>query len=346
MADAGRNLVLGLGMGVVVRRDEEEAERGRRDRDARRELEFGTGRCGARSSPEPAVRLTLLPGLGLPWPPPSSETNRHHLEASSTRGFDVNRAPSLSVAGAGAAAAQEDEEQDEAGAAAAAAAASSSPNNDSAGSFPTDFSAQGQVAPGGGDRACSRASDDDDGGSARKKLRLSKEQSAFLEESFKEHATLNPKQKLALAKQLNLRPRQVEVWFQNRRARTKLKQTEVDCEYLKRCCETLTEENRRLQKELAELRALKTVHPFYMHLPATTLSMCPSCERVASNSAAPAGAAPAAPASSPSPAATGIAASSAPEQQRPSSFAALFSSPLNRPLAAQAQPQPQAPATS
>jgi len=113
-------------------------------------------------------------------------------------------------------------------------------------------------------------------------------------------------------------------------------------EYLKRCCETLTEENRRLQKELAELRALKTVHPFYMHLPATTLlSMCPSCERVASPSA------PAAPAqaasSSPSPAGgAGIAA--APPEQRPSSFAALFSSPLSRPLAA--QPQPQAPASS
>ncbi|KHN41711.1 Homeobox-leucine zipper protein HAT14 [Glycine soja] len=129
-----------------------------------------------------------------------------------------------------------------------------------------------------------RASDDDENGSTRKKLRLSKEQSAFLEESFKEHTTLNPKQKLALAKQLNLRPRQVEVWFQNRRARTKLKQTEVDCEYLKRCCETLTEENRRLQKELQELRALKTSQPFYMQLPATTLTMCPSCERVATNS--------------------------------------------------------------
>lgn len=127
----------------------------------------------------------------------------------------------------------------------------------------------------------SRGSDDDENGSsARKKLRLSKEQSAFLEESFKEHHTLNPKQKLELAKQLNLRPRQVEVWFQNRRARTKLKQTEVDCEYLKRCCETLTEENRRLQKELQELRALKTSQPFFMHLPATTLTMCPSCERV------------------------------------------------------------------
>lgn len=127
----------------------------------------------------------------------------------------------------------------------------------------------------------SRASDDDENGLARKKLRLSKEQSAFLEESFKEHNTLNPKQKHGLAGQLNLRPRQVEVWFQNRRARTKLKQTEVDCEYLKKCCETLTEENRKLHKELQELRALKASTPFYMQSPATTLTMCPSCERVA-----------------------------------------------------------------
>ncbi|KAL6528109.1 hypothetical protein OROHE_015059 [Orobanche hederae] len=69
-------------------------------------------------------------------------------------------------------------------------------------------------------RSSSRASDDDENGiNTIKKLGLSKEQSTFLEESFKEQNTLNPKQKLALAKQLNLRPRQVEVWFQNRRAR-------------------------------------------------------------------------------------------------------------------------------
>lgn len=43
-----------------------------------------------------------------------------------------------------------------------------------------------------GERASSRASDDEENGSTRKKLRLSKEQSAFLEESFKEHSTLNP----------------------------------------------------------------------------------------------------------------------------------------------------------
>ncbi|CAL5369331.1 unnamed protein product [Camellia sinensis] len=130
--------------------------------------------------------------------------------------------------------------------------------------------------------------DDDDGGSAngRKKLRLNKDQSALLEESFKLHSTLNPKQKQELARRLNLRPRQVEVWFQNRRARTKLKQTEVDCELLKKCCENLTDENRRLQKELQELKALKLPQPFYMQLPAATLSMCPSCERIGSASAA------------------------------------------------------------
>ncbi|CAH9085500.1 unnamed protein product [Cuscuta epithymum] len=138
------------------------------------------------------------------------------------------------------------------------------------------------------DRVSSRASDDEENcGNARKKLRLSKEQSAFLEESFKEHNTLNPKQKHVLAKQLNLRPRQVEVWFQNRRARTKLKQTEVDCENWKKCFETVKVENTKLHKEVQELRALKTPNPFQMQFPATTLTMCPSCKRVASGSTAP-----------------------------------------------------------
>lgn len=45
--------------------------------------------------------------------------------------------------------------------------------------------------------SCSPGSDDDDGGgggddTSRKKLRLSKEQSMVLEETFKEHHTLNP----------------------------------------------------------------------------------------------------------------------------------------------------------
>ncbi|KAF3593490.1 hypothetical protein DY000_02024819 [Brassica cretica] len=136
------------------------------------------------------------------------------------------------------------------------------------------------------DRGYSRGTSDEeeDGGetSRNKKLRLSKDQSAFFEVTFKEHNTLNPKQKIAMAKELNLTARQVEVWFQNRRARTKLKQTEVDCEYLKRCVEKLTEENRRLQKEAVERRTLKLSPQIYGQMtPPTTLIMCPSCERVA-----------------------------------------------------------------
>jgi homeobox-leucine zipper protein len=62
----------------------------------------------------------------------------------------------------------------------------------------------------------------------------------------------------------------------------------VDCEFLKRCCETLTEENRRLQREVAELRALKLVAPHhYARMPPpTTLAMCPSCERLAAAASA------------------------------------------------------------
>ncbi|KAL5200984.1 hypothetical protein ABZP36_035338 [Zizania latifolia] len=335
MADAGRELVLGLGIGVgvEVRREVGAAETGRK---RYREVDAAVGGYG--SSPEPTVRLTLLPmapGLGLPWP--TSESG--HLEAS-PRGFDVNQAPSSG----GYAAEQEQED-------AVGTALSSSPNN-SVGSFPTDFSTHGgrggadaATGAGGADRSYSRASDEDDGGSARKKLRLSKEQSAFLEESFKEHSTLNPVG-ISQSPIIPSRRRRSNTTAGRRRrlALTKLKQTEVDCEHLKRCCEALTEENRRLQKELAELRALKTVHPFYMRLPATTLSMCPSCERVASNSApatatAAAAASPAVPTTAPS---SGNAAVAAPDH-RPSSFAALFSSPRNFPLAA--GPQAQLPST-
>jgi len=63
--------------------------------------------------------------------------------------------------------------------------------------------------------------------------------------------------------------------------RTKLKQTEVERELLKKCCETLTEENKMLEKELQELKSTKTsMGPFYMQLPVESLRICPSCERI------------------------------------------------------------------
>ncbi|XP_028776614.1 homeobox-leucine zipper protein ATHB-17-like [Neltuma alba] len=128
------------------------------------------------------------------------------------------------------------------------------------------------------------------GGPPRKKLRLTKEQSRLLEDSFRQNHTLNPKQKESLAKQLNLRARQVEVWFQNRRARSKLKQTEMECEYLKRWFGSLSEQNRRLHKEVEQLRAMKVGPPTVMSphgrhpLPASTLTMCPRCEKVTTTS--------------------------------------------------------------
>ncbi|XP_058113248.1 homeobox-leucine zipper protein HAT22-like [Magnolia sinica] len=122
---------------------------------------------------------------------------------------------------------------------------------------------------------------------ARKKLRLTKEQSSLLEETFKDHNTLTPMEKQELAEQLNLQPRQVEVWFQNRRARTKLKQTEVDCEFLKKCCESLSDENRRLKLELQEMKSMKLRSPpFIVQLPKTaaaTMTMCPMCQNVTTN---------------------------------------------------------------
>ncbi|KAM7275192.1 hypothetical protein ACFE04_017058 [Oxalis oulophora] len=147
-----------------------------------------------------------------------------------------------------------------------------------------------QIPSGGGeDESMEEEEESSNGGPTRKKLRLTKEQSRLLEESFRQNHTLNPKQKEALATQLKLKPRQVEVWFQNRRARSKLKQTEMECEYLKRWFGSLTEQNRRLQREVEELRSMKVGPPTVMSpngrdpLPASTLSMCPRCERVTSS---------------------------------------------------------------
>ncbi|KAL7584144.1 hypothetical protein Lser_V15G44645 [Lactuca serriola] len=128
--------------------------------------------------------------------------------------------------------------------------------------------------------------DESEGRGARKKLRLTNEQTLVLEESFKQHNTLNRKQKQALATSLVLQPRQVEVWFQNRRARTKLKQNEVDCTLLKKCCEAIKSDNKRLEKEIQELKAIRTtisIPPqFNIQFPAASHSMCLSCERIVS----------------------------------------------------------------
>lgn len=89
------------------------------------------------------------------------------------RGIDVNRAPDAG------------HEEEEPGA--------SSPDS----TLSTLSGKRGRSAAGAGGREQERVSDDDEdsgsgAGGSRKKLRLSKDQSAVLEDSFNQHSTLNP----------------------------------------------------------------------------------------------------------------------------------------------------------
>ncbi|XP_027331245.1 homeobox-leucine zipper protein HAT5-like isoform X2 [Abrus precatorius] len=88
-----------------------------------------------------------------------------------------------------------------------------------------------------------------------KKRRLSADQVQFLEKSFEEENKLEPERKTKLAKDLGLQPRQVAIWFQNRRARWKTKQLEKDYESLHASFETLKASYDNLLKEKDKLKA-------------------------------------------------------------------------------------------
>ncbi|TYI01899.1 hypothetical protein ES332_A11G231200v1 [Gossypium tomentosum] len=97
---------------------------------------------------------------------------------------------------------------------------------------------------------------------AGKKRRLNVDQVKALEKDFEVENKLDPGRKLKLAQQLGLRPRQVAVWFQNRRARWKTKQLEKDYGLLKNRYETLKlnydnlqHDNQVLLKQIEEVKA-------------------------------------------------------------------------------------------
>ncbi|KAK4790196.1 hypothetical protein SAY86_017500 [Trapa natans] len=99
------------------------------------------------------------------------------------------------------------------------------------------------------------------GGPSEKKRRLSAEQVKALEKNFEVENKLEPERKVKLAQDLGLQPRQVAVWFQNRRARWKTKQLERDYgvlkatyDSLKLSYDSLQRDNHILLKEIKDLK--------------------------------------------------------------------------------------------
>lgn len=85
-----------------------------------------------------------------------------------------------------------------------------------------------------------------------KKRRLSEEQVKFLEMSFKDERKLESGRKLHLATKIGLDPKQVAVWFQNRRARHKSKQVEEAFVKLKMAHELAVIEKCHLENEVLD----------------------------------------------------------------------------------------------
>lgn len=82
-----------------------------------------------------------------------------------------------------------------------------------------------------------------------KKRRLSSDQVKALERNFEVENKLEPERKARLAEELGLQPRQVAIWFQNRRARWKTKQLERDYSLLKSTYDSLKINYEALQQQ-------------------------------------------------------------------------------------------------
>ncbi|CAL0315413.1 unnamed protein product [Lupinus luteus] len=93
--------------------------------------------------------------------------------------------------------------------------------------------------------------------------RFSDEQIKSLESMFETESRLEPRKKLQLARELGLQPRQIAIWFQNKRARWKSKQLERDYNILRSNYNNLASKFEALKKEkqalLSQLQKLNDI---------------------------------------------------------------------------------------
>lgn len=94
--------------------------------------------------------------------------------------------------------------------------------------------------------------------------RFTDEQVKFLESMFRLETKLEPRKKLQLARDLGLQPRQVAIWFQNKRARWKSKQLEHEYIVLKAKFDNLNMQFQSLKTE--KERLLIQVYFFFSFL--------------------------------------------------------------------------------
>ncbi|CAI9781003.1 unnamed protein product [Fraxinus pennsylvanica] len=92
------------------------------------------------------------------------------------------------------------------------------------------------------------------GSGASGKRKLSQEQVNMLEKSFENEQKLESERKEKIASELRLDPRQVAVWFQNRRARFKSKKLEEEYSKLKTKYDCTVVEKCRLENEVLTLK--------------------------------------------------------------------------------------------